>query len=161
MILFITACSSPKYGANFQEFNTKALAISASMPKTLSSTFEVDKNSLLTSSIHPAPFFSNSLNPIQLKNLRGNNKVTSSTNTRMGFNNQTKNINQYSKTRKSFHIENTYEMPRWRYLSIAGLLLFSGLVLVAFSSSASFLGVMATLAFTAALVYFILWMIKK
>jgi hypothetical protein len=161
MILFITACSSPKYGTHFQEYNTKALSISSSMPTTLSTTFEVDKSSLFTSSIHPAPSFSNNRNAIQLKNLQKTNKESSFTNSEKCFVNLIKNNNQYLKTRKSFHIENTYEMPRWRYLSMAGILLFSGIVLVALSSASTFLGVLATLAFTGALVYLILWMIKK
>lgn len=52
------------------------------------------------------------------------------------------------------------DMPRWRYLMWAGVLFLAGLIFVAFSS-AEILGILSTLAFTGALVFLILWIIKK
>ena len=69
-----------------------------------------------------------------------------------------------SKYRKSSNPENVstiHEMPRYKYLTWAGGLLLAGILFVALSSSATFLGYLATLAFTASIVFFILWLVKK
>lgn len=72
-----------------------------------------------------------------------------------------KRVLNYERTGKAYSISRIKEMPRYKYLSWAGILLLVGILFVAFSAAASALGVLGTVAFTGALVFFILWILKK
>ncbi len=73
----------------------------------------------------------------------------------------TKRVLSYERTSKADSISSIKEMPRYKYLTWAGILVLAGILFVAFSAAASALGVLGTIAFTGALVFFILWILKK
>ncbi len=68
---------------------------------------------------------------------------------------------KFRKAEQPDRAKTTNDMPRYKYLSWAAILALAGIVFVAFSSSASILGILASIAFTGALVFFILWLVKK
>lgn len=165
MILFTTACSSSKYGAHFRGYNEQLLSVSPieKPANTLRSPlFDMDNSNLQAASARLTIQSGSATNATQFRPPQQINEPSVTvTRVELATPVNYRTSNQYSPRRKSLHVEKIKEMPRWRYLSMAGILLVSGILLVAFSSAATFLGVLATVAFTAALVYFILWMIKK
>jgi hypothetical protein len=169
-IIITTSCSSHRYGAYFNDTSkssrsnhlgeereiasiSKAQSYAPNKDELLATTenkpmIKTEKNlqtGLAKNQIHASKKV-NQLSHAEIKSIKHEIKEAAS---------------KFRKAEKPDRILTTNDMPRYKYLTWAAGLLLAGLLFVAFSSSASVLGVLASLAFTGALVFFILWLVKK
>lgn len=160
-MIIVIGCSSQRYGAHFQDYqrvNTINTAPVAAMENPIESraVASLDNDPALLDVPHDALQANPPVEAATHPDKPGNRDLKS---TKKAIK---KIVLQYrEKENQPTGIQSTTDMPRYKYLMWTGILALLGIVLVAFSGSGSALGVLATVAFTGALVFFILWIIKK
>lgn len=161
--MIVIGCASHRYGAYFQDDTKVSLAKSA---QAVVSIKGITENPVKSKAEPPlVASLRNEGNPMNKQDVTiKESKPTFTlrkTEIKLIKQELKKAVLNYKRTGKPDSVESIKEMPRYKYLSWAGILLLVGILFVAFSAAASALGVLGTVAFTGALVFFILWILKK
>lgn len=161
--MIIVGCASHRYGAYFQD-DTKVNSANYSL--AVASTNRIhemhEKNISVPPAVAPLRNEGNPMNKQDVTIKESKHTFTlRKTEIKLIKQELKKAVLNYERTDKPDSIESIKEMPRYKYLTWSGILALVGIVLVAFSASAGAVGVLATIAFTGALIFLILWILKK
>lgn len=166
LVMFM-GCASHRYGAHFHEYSEvnpiNTLGTSSSSMEQKIAGIRMDESNTVASLRNDPMVWPEQPASRNMMTLHPNDVKPSEPNKRTiaPIKKVRKMVLLSKQADKPDSIESKKEMPRYKYLRWSGFLLLAGILFVAFSASATILGVMGTLAFTGALVFFILWILKK